>query len=263
MSTGHGTPVYSDGGAYDRGGGRWSRLFAQQFVPWLGVRRDARWLDVACGTGALAGAVMDMAWPGALTGVDQSAAYLEQARRLVAGAAFEPGDAEHLPFPDAAFDAVVCGLALPYFQDPMRAITEMTRVAAPGGVIATYLWDDVLHHTRFFWEAALEVGAAEPWEDERAEPFDLADPTALAKTLSMAGLREPQNRELLAEITYGDFDELWSIYTSGQGHTGAYCMALTDRKREAVREALRTRLPPARDGRIHVMARAWATKARR
>jgi ubiquinone/menaquinone biosynthesis C-methylase UbiE len=260
--TAPGIPVYSDPDAYDRGTGRWSRLLAQQFVPWLGVRRDARWLDVACGTGALAGAIMDLAWPGGVTGVDRSAPYLEQAKRRVAGAQFERADAHKVPFPDASFDAVVCALALPYVDDPAGMAVEMMRVTAVGGLVAAYAWDDELHVSRLFWDAAREVGAATP-DDDLRERYQVTSAEALAALFQDAGARDLQMRELMAEIAYGDFDEVWAIYASGQGHTGAFCVSLPTKRRDAVREALRTRLLPARDGRIHVTARAWAAKGRR
>lgn len=257
--TAPGLPVYSDADAYDRGTGRWSRLLAQQFVPWLGIRRDARWLDVACGTGALAGAVMDLAWPGAVTGVDRSAPYLEQARRRVAGARFDRADGHHLPFPGGSFDAVVSALALPYVDDPAGMAVEMIRVVAPGGMVAAYAWDDELHVNRLFWDAAREVGAARP-EDDIRERYEITSGDALAQLFRDAGGRDLQSRELVAEIAYDEFDEVWTIYASGQGHTGAFCVSLPTRRRDEVREALRTRLLPARDGRIHITARAWATK---
>lgn len=259
--TAHTQPVYSDGEAYDRGSGRWSRLLAQQFVPWLGVRRDARWLDVACGTGALAGTVIDLAWPGAVTGVDRSQAYLEQARRRVAGAHFEAADVHSLPFPDSTFDAVVSALALLYTRDPLQVAREMRRVCVSGGVVGASAWDDELHVGRLFWDAAREVGAATSDDDPR-ERFDAVSGEALAALFREAGLREVASRDLVAEIAYDSFDDVWTLYGSGQGHTGAFCAALPPARQSQVREALRTRLPAARDGRIHVTGRAWAARGR-
>jgi ubiquinone/menaquinone biosynthesis C-methylase UbiE len=43
------------------------------------------------------------------------------------------GDAEHLPFGDAAFDTVVCELGLCSIPRPEDAIAEMVRVLKPGG----------------------------------------------------------------------------------------------------------------------------------
>ncbi|MFH8470800.1 methyltransferase domain-containing protein [Streptomyces sp. NPDC017991] len=43
-----------------------------------------------------------------------------------------PGHAEALPFPDAAFDAVLACWVLPYADDPDRAVREMARVCERG-----------------------------------------------------------------------------------------------------------------------------------
>jgi SAM-dependent methyltransferase len=45
------------------------------------------------------------------------------------------GDAFHLPFPDAHFDALVCVRVIHHFDDPAPAIAEMARVLRPGGVL--------------------------------------------------------------------------------------------------------------------------------
>jgi SAM-dependent methyltransferase len=46
------------------------------------------------------------------------------------------GDATHLPFRDASFDAACCFAALHLFGDPFAALDEMTRVLKPGARIA-------------------------------------------------------------------------------------------------------------------------------
>jgi demethylmenaquinone methyltransferase/2-methoxy-6-polyprenyl-1,4-benzoquinol methylase len=43
------------------------------------------------------------------------------------------GRAEHLPFPDETFDAVVFTYLLRYVQDPDATIRELSRVLKPGG----------------------------------------------------------------------------------------------------------------------------------
>ena len=43
------------------------------------------------------------------------------------------GDAEHLPFPDAAFDAVTCAFGVRNFVHLKQGLGEMLRVLKPGG----------------------------------------------------------------------------------------------------------------------------------
>ena len=45
------------------------------------------------------------------------------------------GDAQHLDFPDASFDTVVCTFALCAISDDRRAVHEMIRVLRPGGLL--------------------------------------------------------------------------------------------------------------------------------
>jgi len=52
--------------------------------------------------------------------------------------------AEHLPFPPASVDLVLCRLALPY-TDNARALSEIARVLRPGGVLLLKF-----HHLRYY-----------------------------------------------------------------------------------------------------------------
>jgi ubiquinone/menaquinone biosynthesis C-methylase UbiE len=46
--------IYSDGESYERFNGRWSHISGRDFIGWLSIPNNKRWLDVGCGTGALA-----------------------------------------------------------------------------------------------------------------------------------------------------------------------------------------------------------------
>ena len=41
---------FSDGAAYERQMGRWSRLAGESFLDWLALPKGIRCLDVGCGT---------------------------------------------------------------------------------------------------------------------------------------------------------------------------------------------------------------------
>lgn len=101
---------------------------------WLGERARGRVLEVAIGTGRnLAHYAADVS----LTGIELSPAMLAIARQRAAALGrhveLSEGDAEHLPFGDAAFDTVVCALSLCTIPDPAAAVGEMRRVLSPGG----------------------------------------------------------------------------------------------------------------------------------
>ena len=98
--------------------------------------RAIRVLDVGCGTGALAGYVLDSLPVCRLVGIDISPEMLRQSRvRLGDVATFIQGDAEKLPFGDGAFDVVVMNDAFHHCPDPRRAAFEAWRVLATGGVL--------------------------------------------------------------------------------------------------------------------------------
>ncbi|MFJ2172404.1 methyltransferase domain-containing protein [Streptomyces sp. NPDC101062] len=106
------------------------------------VATSRRVLDVGGGTGELTRAVAAQ--------VDRCVTVEPHARRVEmlhasgdatadapgtphsAGIEVFPGHAEALPFPDAAFDAVMACWVLPYVEDPDRAIREMARVCDAG-----------------------------------------------------------------------------------------------------------------------------------
>jgi hypothetical protein len=61
---------------------------------------------------------------------------------------------------------------------------------------------------------------------------------------------------------FQNFDDFWVPFLSGQAPAPGYCMSLSEERRQALRERLRSMLPAERDGSIPLMARAWAVKGR-
>jgi demethylmenaquinone methyltransferase/2-methoxy-6-polyprenyl-1,4-benzoquinol methylase len=103
-----------------------------------GVRAGSRVLDVASGSGDLARAFAKRAGPtGEVWMTDINAAMLAVGRdRMIDAGIFPPlalCDAEKLPFPDDTFDCVSVAFGLRNMTRKDRALTEMRRVARPGG----------------------------------------------------------------------------------------------------------------------------------
>lgn len=75
-----------------------------------------------------------------IVAVDPAPSMLAQVRQLAAerAVAVETVEAfaESIPLPSASFDLVVCRLAAHHFSDLPKAMTEMTRLAKPGGCVA-------------------------------------------------------------------------------------------------------------------------------
>lgn len=70
---------WAAGEAYEAFMGRWSRRLAERSVEWLGVEHDLTWLDVGCGTGALAAAICSVTNPASVVACDPSGSFVEHA----------------------------------------------------------------------------------------------------------------------------------------------------------------------------------------
>lgn len=121
----------------------WARTYAGTDNPAFGdepllveLVADAgpgRVLDAACGTGRHSRWLATRGHE--VWGVDCSPEMLAAAREAVPDGRFLLGDLHRLPVPDAAFDVVVCSLALGHVRDLAAAVCELARVVAPGGRI--------------------------------------------------------------------------------------------------------------------------------
>ena len=115
---------------------RWRRALLDAVDP----RPGQRVLDVATGTGLVA---FGLAGRGAqVVGLDQSEHMLSGARRrldahpeLGGRLIFVQGEAEHLPFAAAEFDALTFTYLLRYVDDRLATVRELARVVKPGGRI--------------------------------------------------------------------------------------------------------------------------------
>ncbi len=111
------------------------RLEQQLLFQLVGPVAGQRLLDVGCGDGALAS---ELARRGAIvTALDADPAMVAAARQR---SEIEDtllhvveGQAQRLPFADAAFDRVVAVTTLCFVRDAKQAVVEMARVLKPGG----------------------------------------------------------------------------------------------------------------------------------
>jgi SAM-dependent methyltransferase len=258
-----GAAVWEVGDAYERYIGRWSRPVAREFLGWLDRPAGLRWLDVGCGTGALSATIIERCAPTELTGIDPSAGFIATARARITDprARFEQGDGQALPLPACALDAAVSGLVLNFVADPAAMLREMRRVLRPGGKVALYVWDyaGVMQLMRYFWDAAVDLDPDAGALAEGAR-FPTCQPDVLATLFRDAGLEAVATRPIDVPTVFRDFDDYWAPFLGGQGPAPAYCMSLPEDRREALRERLRTALPVGADGRIALIARAWAVR---
>jgi ubiquinone/menaquinone biosynthesis C-methylase UbiE len=126
--------LFSDGKAYERLMGRWSRLAGEKFLDWLDAPKNLKWLDVGCGNGAFTEVLIARCAPAGVMGVDPSEGQLAFARERARtkGAEFRVADAQALPFPDNSFDAATMALVIVFIPDPLKAARELVCVVRRG-----------------------------------------------------------------------------------------------------------------------------------
>jgi ubiquinone/menaquinone biosynthesis C-methylase UbiE len=101
------------------------------------ITGETRILEVGCGTGTNACYLAEK-YGCTVVGIDLAEHMVEQANKRAAElglsdrATFKVGDAYHLDFPDATFDAVI-SIFVSQFLDPAKAFPEFSRVLGDGG----------------------------------------------------------------------------------------------------------------------------------
>ena len=122
------------GDTFHPGGQRLTARLGEQ----LGLGPAVRVLDVATGKGESA-IFLARQFGCEVVGVDFGPQNVQEANSIATATlvahlvSFVEGDAEHLDFPDAGFDAVVCECAFCTFPDKRAAASEFARVLRLGG----------------------------------------------------------------------------------------------------------------------------------
>jgi ubiquinone/menaquinone biosynthesis C-methylase UbiE len=110
---------------------------ADDLVASAGLRPDERVLDVACGTGVVTRLAAErVGAAGSVTGLDMNPRMLAVAASATPSGmpiVWREADAESMPFPDSAFDVVLCQMGLQFVGRRLIALREMRRVLVTGG----------------------------------------------------------------------------------------------------------------------------------
>jgi len=256
------SPGSDSAGAYEAFMAGWSRKAAREFVRWLALPNNLDWLDVGCGTGALSSAILDLATPRSLCGVELSQEYIAHVRaalpdprcRIVAA------DATELPESLGRFDVAVSGLALNLVDDPAAALRCMARAVGEGGRVAAYFWDfgDGMQLMRLFWDAAIALDAeAAPRDQAKRYPMCTKEGV---ESFFRGVLQQVETDAIVVTTRFDRFEDYWRPFLSGHGGVGEYVASLDPAARESLRRRLEATLPRTAEGMITLSARAWVVR---
>jgi SAM-dependent methyltransferase len=193
----------------------------------LDPRPDQRWLDLACGTGAVAerAAVRGAA----VTGIDLAPVLIETARERASEHGLEidyrVGDCEHLDVPDGSFDAVSSTCGIMFAPDHEATAAELARVTRPGGRIGLANWTPTGGLARMFRMMAPFQPAPPP-----SNPFDWGDETRVRELLGDAF--ELELEEHVSTLRMPSGEAYWELFSTSYGPTKTLADSLGDRREE-------------------------------
>jgi ubiquinone/menaquinone biosynthesis C-methylase UbiE len=157
----------------------------------LGSRRV---LELAAGTGAVSHALAAALPDARILATDLNPAMLAvaAARGAAPNLAFEPADAQALPFPDGGFDLVLAQFGAMFFPDKAGAWREARRVLSPGGTLLFNVWDRLDANPG---SAAIQRAVRDALPEPKPEflpriPFGYHDAAAIEADLRTAGFGE-------------------------------------------------------------------------
>jgi SAM-dependent methyltransferase len=259
------TFIAADGDGYELNMGRWSRRLARPFLDFVETSHAERVLDVGCGTGHLAVAVLERSASAIVRGIDLAPVYIDYARSRNPSPRLEfcVGDACALTFPDGTFDCVLSLLVLHFVPRPHDAIAEMRRVAKPGAVVAAAVWDArggfVANRMFFDTAAVLDPKAGERRAKNYTRP--LTRPGELAAAWRRAGFVDVSETVLQIRMEYASFADYWAPYLGKDGPGAEYVATLGTDQRSGLEHAIRAAyLDGEPDGPRSYAALAWAVK---
>ena len=211
-----------------------------------------RVLDAGCGSGRL---TVALAQTGAdVTGFDTNASQLEVARERAVETGveltlLETDFDQALPFPDAAFGAVVSRLALMAAADPVATLRELRRTLEPHGRLVTVLWAAPEENP---WFGELREAVRTVLGPDRAAfapAFGKLGTTAAAAAAHReAGLTEIEARYLRGHRSAPAPAAYWAELSAENGHFRRVAASLDEEQRAVLVAEVARRLEPYRGG---------------
>jgi SAM-dependent methyltransferase len=252
---------FDDSAAYERFVGTWGRAAGSMFLDWVDPPKRAKWLDVGCGTGLFTELIVENCSPETILGIDPAESQIDFAKRKAVArrAQFRTGDAQALPFEDAAFDVVASALVINFVPDKFRALCEMKRVARPGGMVGGYIWD---FQAELSPSGPFRLGLHDVVGDLPALPgTEDSSPARLLSLFEQAGFAQIATTSFDVTVEFPDFDTFWTAQTPSYAPTTKIIAGLEERQRSQVKDVVRSRVQPKASGGIRYTARANAIRA--
>jgi SAM-dependent methyltransferase len=187
--------------------------------------------------------------------VDPSEPFVAAVTERYPGVDVRKAAADQMPFQDDQYDVVLAQLVIHFTKDPVAAVTEMGRVARPGGVVVACVWDHGGHEgpLRKFWDAAREIDPGV--DDESRLPGTRQG--QLGDYFRQAGLDDVTETSLTLAVEHRSFEEWWEPFTLGVGPAGTFVASLEPTYRARLREQCRKTVS---EFPFTVRAKAWAAR---
>ena len=190
------------------------------------------WLDLACGTGAVAERA---AAAGAnVTGVDLAPVLIdtakERAEELELDIDYEVGDCEQLDIEDASFELVSSTCGVMFAPDHEAVARELARVTAPGGRIALANWTPASGGLSEIFKI---MGKYQP-SPPPSSPFDWGDEQRVEGLLGESFDLELETYSSPLQLESGE--AYWELFSTSYGPTKTLVEALGERSEELHRD---------------------------
>jgi SAM-dependent methyltransferase len=190
-----------------------------------------RWLDLACGTGAVSERAAEA---GAhVTGIDLAPVLIETAKERAAERGLEidyrVGDAERLELPDASFDKVSSTCGIMFAPDHEAVARELARVTAPGGKLALGNWTPNGGLGKMFKVMAPYQPAPPP-----SSPFDWGDEARVRELLGDSFELELEER--VSTLRVQSAEDYWQLFSTSYGPTKTLAESLGERREDLRRD---------------------------
>ncbi len=193
----------------------------------LNPRPGLRWLDLACGTGAVAERAA--AWGAEVTGIDLAPALIQTARDRAAELGLEidyqVGDCERLDVPDASFDTVSSTCGVMFAPNHAATARELARVIRPGGKTVLANWTPASGVARMFAMMARFQPTPPP-----SSPFDWGDERRV--TTLLGEWFELKFEEHTSTLRVRSGEAYWELFSSRYGPTKTLAESLGERREE-------------------------------